>query len=244
MIKWILLGVMVVVAVGCEKAKYRSWKAGDDHFLGRENHRDSAKNEVVWASSPKYRRGQCQFPYSVRSGDSLSLIAKRCDVNMLHLADHNLLMPPFHLDVGQVLYFGQNKQSKQLSEVRASTEFELPAKKQTEVEFKKDNQGRHAMVMKMPIGTPIFPIKSGKVVYAGNALKAFGKMILVKHDNGLMSVYAHNAKLLVEEGDIVNGQRMLALSGSSGYVEEPSLYIELRYKGRKADIKPFFEAKT
>ncbi len=73
----------------------------------------------------------------------------------------------------------------------------------------------------------------GTVVYAGNELKGFGNLVLIRHRGGYTSAYAHNARLLVRRGDRIAQGQVIALGGSSGSVTSPQLHFEIR-KGRKA----------
>ena len=82
-------------------------------------------------------------------------------------------------------------------------------------------------------GTPVLAADDGEVAYAGNELRGFGNLVLVKHANGWMSAYAHNEKLLVKRQDKVKRGQAIARVGSTGAVGEPQLHFELR-KGTRA----------
>lgn len=84
-----------------------------------------------------------------------------------------------------------------------------------------------------PVGTPVKAAQSGVVAYAGNELKGYGNLLLVRHANGWMTAYAHNSKLLVKRGDTVTRGQTISLSGSSGSVTSPQVHFEIR-KGSKA----------
>ena len=71
------------------------------------------------------------------------------------------------------------------------------------------------------------------MVYAGNELRGFGKLILVKHADGWVSAYAHNEAFLVKRGQRVKKGQWIARVGSTGGVGSPQLHFELR-KGRSA----------
>lgn len=84
-------------------------------------------------------------------------------------------------------------------------------------------------------GTPIKAAESGQVVYVGNALKGYGNLILIKHQGGWMTAYAHAQKTFVSKGiDIKKGQK-IALVGSTGNVKTPQLHFEIRKKTRTVD---------
>lgn len=81
----------------------------------------------------------------------------------------------------------------------------------------------------IPAGTPVQAVASGEVVYSGNELEGFGKLVLIKHSNGYMSAYAHNSKLLVQKGEPIAQGQVVSHSGSSGVEGNiPQLHFELR----------------
>ncbi len=82
-------------------------------------------------------------------------------------------------------------------------------------------------------GSPVMAVENGVVAYAGNELRGFGNLLLIKHANGYVSAYAHNADLLVSRGDKVTKGQSIATVGSTGNVISPQLHFELR-KGKKA----------
>ena len=79
-----------------------------------------------------------------------------------------------------------------------------------------------------PRGTTVRAADSGTVVYAGNELRGFGNLLLVRHAEGWVSAYAHNEQLLVERGAQVKRGQAIAKVGSTGRVTEPQLHFELR----------------
>jgi len=84
-----------------------------------------------------------------------------------------------------------------------------------------------------PRGTPVRASENGVVAYAGEELKGFGKLLLVKHAGGWVTAYAHNEELLVGAGDTVQRGQTIATVGSSGHVERPQLHFEVR-RGTRA----------
>jgi len=88
-------------------------------------------------------------------------------------------------------------------------------------------------------GTPIEAIESGIVAYAGNELRGYGNLVLVKHTNGWISAYAHCDELLVKKGDPVYRGKVIAKVGATGGVSEPQLHFELRQGKRPVDPRGF-----
>ena len=84
-----------------------------------------------------------------------------------------------------------------------------------------------------PKGTVVRSAGSGIVAYAGNELRGFGNLLLIKHGNGWVTAYAHNEILTVRRGDKVKKGQAVARVGSSGNVFRPQLHFEIR-KGNKA----------
>jgi lipoprotein NlpD len=83
-----------------------------------------------------------------------------------------------------------------------------------------------------PRGTPVVAANNGIVAHAGNQLRGFGNVVLVKHDNGMMTVYAHLDKVSVRKGVVVRAGQKLGTVGQTGTVKSPQLHFEIR-KGRK-----------
>jgi murein DD-endopeptidase MepM/ murein hydrolase activator NlpD len=97
----------------------------------------------------------------------------------------------------------------------------------------KDNQRNDGINIAAPVGAPVKASAPGTVAYAGNELRGFGNMVLLRHADGWVTAYAHNSSLLVEKGDTVGQGQTIARVGSSGNVDTPQLHFELR-KGTKA----------
>jgi murein DD-endopeptidase MepM/ murein hydrolase activator NlpD len=84
-----------------------------------------------------------------------------------------------------------------------------------------------------PRGTPVHAAENGVVVYAGNQLRGFGNLVLIRHADGWVTAYAHNDTLLVKKGQQVKRGDVIARVGSTGNVSQPQLHFELR-KGTEA----------
>lgn len=84
-------------------------------------------------------------------------------------------------------------------------------------------------------GTPVRAAASGTVAYAGNELKGYGNLVLVRHAGGWMTAYAHNAELLVKRGDAVRQGQTIARAGATGSVREPQLHFEIRRGSQAVD---------
>ena len=80
----------------------------------------------------------------------------------------------------------------------------------------------------VPEGTPIKAADDGVVAYAGNELKGYGNLVLVRHSNGFVTAYAHASDILVKRGDSVKRGQVIAHSGQTGNVTSPQLHFEIR----------------
>lgn len=82
-----------------------------------------------------------------------------------------------------------------------------------------------------PQGTPIHPVTSGTVTYAGSELFGYGRHIIVKHDNNLESLYAHLSKIDVKEGQKVTKDTELGEVGATGWATGNHLHLEIHING-------------
>jgi murein DD-endopeptidase MepM/ murein hydrolase activator NlpD len=80
----------------------------------------------------------------------------------------------------------------------------------------------------VPEGTPVKAAEDGVVAYAGNELKGYGNLVLVRHANGFVTAYAHASEILVKKGDAIKRGQVIAKSGQSGTVTSPQLHFEIR----------------
>ena len=84
-----------------------------------------------------------------------------------------------------------------------------------------------------PEGAPVRAAADGDVVYKGDELSGYGNLLLIKHEDGWVSAYAHTGDILVRKGDRVRQGQVVAKVGKSGSVDAPQLHFELRH-----DLKP------
>jgi len=93
-----------------------------------------------------------------------------------------------------------------------------------------------------PKGTPVRAADSGVVAYAGNELRGYGNLVLIKHTGGWMTAYAHNEVLLVKRGDVVKRGQEIAKVGASGIVSQPQLHFEVRRGTQVLDPSQYLSA--
>ncbi|MBR4106252.1 MAG: M23 family metallopeptidase [Alphaproteobacteria bacterium] len=113
--------------------------------------------------------------------------------------------------------------------------FDWPVKGQVVSGYGPIAKGRNndGINIKAPAGTAVKAADSGTVAYAGNELKGFGNLVLIKHDDGWVTAYAHNQTLKVKKGQKVKRGEQIATVGSTGGVGTPQLHFETR-AGKKA----------
>jgi len=83
-------------------------------------------------------------------------------------------------------------------------------------------------------GDPVRAAADGKVVYSGTGLVRYGKLLIIKHENNLLTAYAHNSQLQVSEGDVVKTGQQIAKMGRSG-TDRVKLHFEVRKGGKPVD---------
>lgn len=96
----------------------------------------------------------------------------------------------------------------------------------------------------VPEGTSIRAAESGVVAYAGNELKGYGNLVLIRHDNGYVTAYAHAKELFVKRGDTVKRGDVIAKAGQTGSVSSPQLHFEVRKGATALDPMKFLSSAT
>jgi murein DD-endopeptidase MepM/ murein hydrolase activator NlpD len=118
---------------------------------------------------------------------------------------------------------------QQPAEPAAAAEFRWPARGHIVQSFgEKGGVKSDGINIALPEGTPVKAAESGVVAYAGNELKGYGNLVLIRHDNGFVSAYANNGDIKVKKGDVIRRGQVVATSGQTGNVTSPQLHFELR----------------
>ena len=193
----------------------------------------------------------------VGRGETVYGISRTYGIDAYALATANGLVAPFALNVGQTLRIPasgsesaalQTKTTKPAISAKRPTApstvprppparggFVWPVQGKVISSFGAKSKGLHndGINVAAPRGTSVRAAENGVVAYAGNELRGFGNMLLIKHAGGWITAYAHNEKLLVKRGDKVRRGQIVARVGSSGSVTRPQLHFELR-KGKQA----------
>jgi murein DD-endopeptidase MepM/ murein hydrolase activator NlpD len=190
--------------------------------------------------------------YTVRSGETLSGIAKRLHVGLSELADANGIDQPYRVNAGQKLRVPHGNAQKTTTvdlgdrepqTVRLATgdppplkgdDFLWPVNGKVIGKYGPIDQWRRRDGIDIAArrGAPVLAAQDGIVAYAGDGIRGYGQLILLRHEQGYITTYAHNASLLVGAGDVVRRGQVIARVGDSGDAAQTMLHFELR-KGRK-----------
>lgn len=199
--------------------------------------------------------------YTVKKGDSLSLIAQRYKSNVKTLASLNGLHSPYTLYIGQKLKIAPSSNSGAV--VAATPNYQpAPLPKHVSINQSKKTAG---IIWSWPangtitsgysdaeLGNPgvtiagqrhqaIKAAADGEVVYAGNALRGYGNLVILNHPGNYISAYAHNESILVKEGQRVKRGQNIATMGSTD-TDKVKLLFELRHEGQTVDPLAYLPA--
>ena len=107
------------------------------------------------------------------------------------------------------------------------------------------NGGRNDGInIETKLGAPIRAAASGRVIYAGNELKGYGNLVLIRHDDGYVTAYAHAERIAVTRGIHVRKGQVIGYAGATGDVTRPQLHFEIRHGVHPVDPKPLLVAAT
>ncbi len=123
----------------------------------------------------------------------------------------------------------------------AAAKFRWPARGRVIVGFgaeQPDGKRSEGVNLAVPLGTDIHAAETGRVHYAGDGLKGYGNLILIRHANGWVTAYAHADQMLVKAGDEVRRGQVIGKAGKTGPVAQPQLRFELRKGSQPVDPLP------
>ena len=128
----------------------------------------------------------------------------------------------------------ERKEQEKPGESRMS--FSWPLEGQLTDAFEENEAKRHEGIdISSPLGTPIKASGSGKVVYSGNTVRGYGNLIILRHSEEWVTVYAHNDVNLAEEGMWVEKGQRIARVGQTGRASGPHLHFEVRKNNKPVD---------
>ncbi|MBB4659238.1 M23 family metallopeptidase [Parvularcula dongshanensis] len=213
-------------------------------------------NLVTSRIEPTHERERLDALYAVRPGDTLFGVARKFGFSVQELAAVNHMDAPYTLSLGQRLIIPGAVPAEPAAAAPAETQPATPADPISDaVLVSKTPDARFAWPLKgavvegygmspegarndginiaAPLGAPIRAAADGEVVYKGAELEGYGNLLLIKHEDGWVSAYAHTDTILVKRGDRVRQGQVVAKVGQSGSVSAPQLHFELRH-----DLKP------
>jgi murein DD-endopeptidase MepM/ murein hydrolase activator NlpD len=109
---------------------------------------------------------------------------------------------------------------------------------------KPDGGHNDGIDLAVPQGTSVRAAENGVVAYAGDELKGYGNLVLIRHANNWVSAYAHNEEILVKRGDKVTRGQVIAKAGATGAVDRPQVHFELRKGSRPVDPTKYMSSAT
>jgi murein DD-endopeptidase MepM/ murein hydrolase activator NlpD len=178
--------------------------------------------------------------YRVQPQDTLYSIAWRLGLNYRDLARWNGIGEDFHISVGQLLVLSPSASvasppPKPTPPVAApppirTSGFGWPT---AAASPPRAVQGGGILIPGV-LGQAVRATRGGRVVYNGNAIRGYGNLIIIKHDEQYLSAYAHNSDSLVREGENVSAGQLIAHMGESA-LHQPVLYFEIRDNGKPVD---------
>lgn len=230
-----------------------AWEAGHDYRdLGAWN--GLAPPYVIHPGQrlrllpPAGKGGTTSSKHKVRAGDTLYRIAVTNGLRMGDLAAWNGLKAPYTLKPGRMLHL-----TPPATDVPRSATTSPPAAK-TPLTWIWPTDGTlrtrfmasgasNGIDIAGRMGQLIRAAASGKVVYAGSGLRGYGRLIIIQHDDELLSAYAHCAALHVREGDVIYTGQKIAEMGNSG-TDQVHLHFEIRRRGVPVDPFDYLPKKS
>ena len=209
--------------------------------------------------------------HRVSKGETLIGIAKQYDVNVYEMARTNAIEPPYIIRIGQLINIPGVEKTvsaesvEKTEKVTRSAEspstvkriveairrppnssgkgFSWPVRGKVVSSFGSKSEGlrNDGINILAPRGSPVKAADNGVVAYAGNELRGFGNLLLIKHSGGWITAYAHNETLLVKKGQKVGKGQIISRVGSSGSVSIPQLHFELRRGKKSYDPLPYLK---
>ncbi|MCY3852001.1 MAG: peptidoglycan DD-metalloendopeptidase family protein [Gammaproteobacteria bacterium] len=210
------------------------------------------------STTPKKQAKACypvrdkEIAYIVRKGDTLGEIAACFKTRWYYIAKRNKIKNPNRIKIGQKLIIparsskaaaatsskakgrGASTSSRPPTRAKSGINWTWPAQGKIIRKFSSKGSGKQGISIAGKKGQKIVSAAPGKVVYSGEGLVGYGKLIIVQHKRDFLTAYAHNDRLLVKEGQSVKRGQTIAHMGKTA-AKSPRLHFEVRYKGNAVD---------
>jgi len=187
----------------------------------------------------------------VERHQTLYRICKTYGVDLKEIASLNRITDPSKIETGQRIFIpGAKKVLKveiYIDDVAAEQpetakvaykrlDFIWPVEGKISNPFEEAENKRHQGIdISSPIGTPIKASNAGKVIYSNNGIKGYGNLIILRHSEEYVTVYAHNQVNLVEEGAWAEKGQIIGKVGQTGKATGPHLHFEIRKNNKALD---------
>jgi murein DD-endopeptidase MepM/ murein hydrolase activator NlpD len=178
-------------------------------------------------------------------------ICKTYGVNLKEVASLNGISDPSKIQTGQRIFIpGAKKllkveiyiddvtaeQGEKLKIAYKKLDFIWPVEGKINDVFEEAESRRHQGIdISSPLGTPIRASNAGMVIYSNNTIKGYGNLIVLRHSEEFVSVYAHNQVNLAEEGTWVEKGQIIGKVGYTGRATGPHLHFEIRKNNKAVD---------
>ncbi len=172
--------------------------------------------------------------HRVQRGETLASIAHRYGTDYPSLASLNGLRPPYTIYPGQRLRLPGAAGAGQAAPAAPAGGWTWPTAGATLRGYSVAHGGNKGFDIAGQIGQPIRAAAAGTVVYAGNGLRQYGNLVIVKHNEDYLSAYGHLERIDVTEGSAVSVGQTIASLGSPGD-GRGLLHFEIRYRGTPID---------
>lgn len=192
--------------------------------------------------------------YTVKRGDTLSRISRMTGTSVRDLARMNGISPPYTIEVGQKLKVSGASSSSTKKSTTSKTAkvvpssavpqsswppvgqrcWRWPASGKVVMKYSTSEGGNKGIDIAGSRGQPVYAAGAGKVVYVGNQLRGYGNLVMIKHNEDYITAYAHNDKMLVNNGQSVKIGQQIATMGSSD-ADSVRLHFQIRYRATAID---------
>lgn len=176
--------------------------------------------------------------YQVKAGETVYSIAWRYGLDYHDLAVSNHLDSSYHLQAGQLIRLKKPTPAVRGAMITASAAdgntWVRPARGALLKTYSTMHKGIN---IAGKLGDPVYAAANGRVVYAGNGLRGYGNLLIIKHNSRYLSAYAHNSQLVVKTGDKVKAGQLIAKMGQSDS-SRVMLHFEVRENGKP--VNPVF----
>ncbi|WP_293747509.1 peptidoglycan DD-metalloendopeptidase family protein [uncultured Paraglaciecola sp.] len=204
---------------------------------------------IAWYSGNDYRDlariNKISPPYQIQPGQLLTLVALPKSIlrkSNKTTGQTSKVIVNQPVDPSKKQAYGESEQNVNKGSIGPATgqfpdrvkSWHWPTHETVSRGFSAKEQGNKGLDFSGKLGLPILAAADGKIVYTGNALRGFGKLVIIKHSDAFLTAYAHNDSMLVKEQQWVSAGQKIATMGRSG-TDKVKLHFEVRYKGKSID---------